>query len=127
MATISDDVQFSELMSQIRHLGATRFVMLGVFVALTVGGVTLHYKLVELSISTSTTLYTRIIGTAVASMFIYLEILSSYKYKKLVDRAITLEGSAGMVLCGESVRVIGPVTLGTIALYTLVIVIWWIF
>nr|WP_298966190.1 hypothetical protein [uncultured Halomonas sp.] len=123
MSMISKDVQFSELMNQLRHLGAIRFVMLGVCAALTVGMLTAHYSLIGLGVERVS--YTRLIGTAVAVLFAVFEILASYHYRQFANRAVELEGANGAIFKGKKVRVFGPVTLLSLVIYALILVIWW--
>lgn len=123
MSAISKDVQFSELMNQLRHLGAIRFVMLGVCAAFTVGILTAHYSLIGLGVERVS--YTRLIGTAVAVLFAVFELLASYHYKQFANRAVALEGDDGAVFKGKKVRVLGPVTLLSLVIYALILVIWW--
>ncbi|MGQ7263555.1 hypothetical protein [Vreelandella sp. V005] len=123
MSAISKDVQFSELMNQLRHLGAIRFVMMGVCAALTVGVLTAHYSLLGLSVEKAA--YTRLIGTAVVVLFAWFELYASCHYKRFADRAIKLEGSDGAVFNNRKVRVLGPVTLISLAIYTLILLVWW--
>lgn len=123
MSSISKDVQFSELMNQLRHLGAIRFVMMGVCAALTVGVLTAHYSLIGLGVEKAA--YTRFVGTAVVVLFALFELYASCHYKRFADRAISLEGSDGAVFNSKKVRVLGPVTLTSLAIYTLILLIWW--
>jgi len=109
-------------MNQLRHLGAIRFVMLGICVALTVGILASNYFLNQVCVSDAN--YMRAIGIVAAFLFAGFEVVASYRYKKFADRAMVLEGSDGVVFCGQKVRVLGPVTLGTLAVYGLIFLIW---
>ena len=127
MYPISIDLQFSELMNQLRHLGAIRFVMMGVCGAFTIGLLTAHYSLLDQcnTEAIERAFYTRMIGIIVVILFAIFELSASRQYKQFADRAEAIEGEDGAVFKGKKVRLLGPVTLMSLIVYALLLVVWW--
>lgn len=127
MPPISIDVQFTELMNQLRHLGAIRFVMMGVCAAFTIGLLTAHYSLLdECNMQAiERAFHTRVIGIIIVVLFAIFELSASWQYKQFADRAKALEGENGAVFKDRKVRLFGLVTLISLIVYALLLVVWW--
>ncbi len=127
MPPLSIDLQYAELMNQLRHLGAIRFAMMGVCAAFTIGLLTAHYSLLDQCRVQAIELafQAQMIGTIIVILFAIFELSASWQYKQFDGRAMALEGEDGAVFKGKKVRLLGPVTLMSLIVYALLLVVWW--